>query len=240
MPTEARRLPVLDAAEAVSRMPAGIAAWTTTRANGSFGLGSDEPVGAVMGRWAALQQDLTLLGVTRLASAHQVHGATVQVHDGGWQGWLRGAAADGHVTTARGTAVAVTVADCTPVFVWHPGGAIAALHAGWRGTAARILDRGLDQFDALGFPADECEVYLGPSICGACYEVGPEVFEAITGRASPGKGCLDVRAVLADQAAKRRVRDLRSDPGCSLCDQSRFFSHRGGDAGRMLGLVALL
>ena len=233
-------MPVLDAAEAVPQMPDGIAAWTTTRANGSFGLGSDEPVGAVMSRWAALQQDLAVLGAGRLASAHQVHGPTVLEHDGGWQGWLRGAAADGHVSVVRGTALAVTVADCTPVFVWHPGGAIAALHAGWRGTAARILDRGLDRLEALGFPADECEVYLGPSICGACYEVGPEVFEAITGRPSPGKGCLDVRAVLADQASSRRVRELRTDPGCSLCDKSRFFSHRGGDAGRMLGIIALL
>lgn len=230
---------VLEQSVAVPGLPSGIRAWTTTRAVGSFGLGSDEPVGHVMGRWTALQQDLAAHGVERIASAHQVHGADVLVHRDGWRGWLRERAADGHVTAVRGTALAVTVADCTPVLVWHPSGAVAALHAGWRGTAAGILDRGLDRMGELGFPAEECGVYLGPSICGGCYEVGPEVFQALTGTNTGGKGLIDVRAVLVAQAHRRRVGELRTDPGCSLCDRDRFFSHRGGDAGRMLGIIAL-
>jgi polyphenol oxidase len=214
--------------------------WTTTRANGSFGLGSTEPVAGVMERWIALQDDLAAVGVTRLASAHQVHGSAVAVHAGGWHGWLRGQGIDGHVTATPGTALAVTVADCTPVLVWHPGGAVAALHAGWRGTAAGILDRGLDALAALGFPAAECGVWLGPSICGHCYEVGPEVLAAVHGTTHTDKGYLDVRAVLLKQAAARRVGQVLMAAGCSRCDADRYFSHRGGDAGRMLGIIALL
>lgn len=231
--------PVLSLAEAVPDLPPGIRGWTTTRANGSFGLGSDEPVHEVMSRWHGLQADLATFGATRLASAHQVHGAGIREHGGGWDGWLRVHGVDGHVTTVPGTTLAVTVADCTPVLVAHPAGAVAMLHAGWRGTAAGILPAGLARLAALGFPASECRVHLGPAICGTCYEVGPEVLEAMHGTSTGQKGYLDVRAVLHRQAREAGVRHLTVDEGCSRCHVSRYFSHRGGDAGRMLGLVTL-
>ena len=229
----------LGSAESVTGMPDGVLAWTTTRADGSYGLGSVEPVGEVMERWARLQHGLAALRIERLATAHQVHGVAVERHDGGWRGWLRLRGVDGHVTKSPGTALAVTVADCTPVFVAHPGGAVAALHAGWRGTAARILDAGLDALGAMGFPADECVVHLGPSICGPCYEVGPEVLSAVYGRPATGKGQLDVREVLREQAWRRGVKQISSSAACTRCHADRFFSHRGGDPGRQLGVIAL-
>lgn len=229
----------LQAAAPVGGLPEGIRGWTTTRQNGSFGLGSPEPVGEVMARWDRLQAELRALGIRRLASAFQVHGAGVQVHGAGWDGWLRGHGIDGHISLVQGTALAVTVADCTPVFVAHPRGAVAALHAGWRGTAAGILPVGLALLEQLGFPARECAVHLGPAICGACYEVGPEVLEAVTGRPAVGKGLLDVRAVLAEQAAGLGVVRLTTDGACTRCHGERFFSHRAGDAGRQLGVIAL-
>lgn len=229
----------LGSAEPVSGMPDGVLAWTTTRADGSFGMGSQEPVGEVMDRWAALQDGLAALHIERLATAHQVHGAVVERYDVGWRGWLRLRGVDGHVTATPGTALAVTIADCTPVFIAHPGGAVAALHAGWRGTAARILDAGLDALGALGFPADECVVHLGPAICGPCYEVGPEVLSAVFGRLTTGKGQLNVREVLRDQAWRRGVHQISTSLACTRCHAGRFFSHRGGDQGRQLGVIAL-
>jgi polyphenol oxidase len=226
--------------EELTGLPDGMRGWVTTRANGSYGLGSTEPVADVMSRWGAMQDELAGLGITRLATAHQVHGAVVARHQGDWQGWLRGQGIDGHFTTTPGTALAVTVADCTPVLVWHPRGAVAALHAGWRGTAARILDRGLDLFEQLGYPPEECGVFLGPAICHDCYEVGPEVLAAVFGTPHESKGYLDVRAVLSDQATARRVASVRTADGCTRCHQDRYFSHRGGDAGRLLGIIALL
>ena len=80
---------------------------------------------------------------------------------------------------------------------------------------------------------------LGPSICGACYEVGPEVLEAVTGTAATAKGLLDVRAILADQANRRGVRDLSISPLCTRHHGDRFFSHRGGDHGRQLVVIAI-
>jgi YfiH family protein len=235
----AEHRPILDHAEPVPGMPAGVRAWTTTRTNGSFGLGSREAVDEVMGRWSALQADLRHDGIDRLACAHQVHGAAVTTHGDGWHGWLRGHGVDGHVTTVPGTALAVTVADCTPVFVAHPGGAVAALHAGWRGTAAHILEVGLGLLGQLGFPSSECVVHLGPAICGPCYEVGPEVMEAVTGRPAQGKGHLDVRAVLAEQAQRLGVPNITISHACTRCHNDRFYSHRAGDPGRQLGLIAL-
>jgi copper oxidase (laccase) domain-containing protein len=113
----------------------GILAFTTGRAAGSFGMQTEEPVREVTARWGALR---ALLGgsATRLATAFQVHGNHVIRHRGDWQGFLRGPDADGHLSAERGTAMAVTVADCVPVFLAHPSGAAAALHSGWRGTPA--------------------------------------------------------------------------------------------------------
>ncbi len=220
-------------------LPDGMHAWTTTRSMGSFGLASLEPAGDVIARWDALTTALQSHGVERLASAAQVHGAVVATHANGWRGWLRLRGVDGHATATAGTALAVTVADCTPVFMWHPRGAVAALHAGWRGTAGRILGVGLELLAAQGFPAEECSVHLGPSICGSCYEVGPEVLEAVHGRPTKAKGLLDVRAVLAEQAERHRVASLTVSRSCTRCDNERFFSHRAGDWGRQLGLIAL-
>ena len=195
---------------------------------------------SVFDRWGSLQAALREHGVDRLACAHQVHGAEVVVHDGEWSGWLRLPGVDGHVTTTPGTAMAVTVADCTPVFIAHPDGAAAVLHAGWRGTAAHILQRGLTALERVGFSSSRAVVHLGPSICGACYEVGPEVLEAVHGTPADGKGMLDVRAVLERQARTLGVGFISATTLCTRCDNEKFFSHRAGDAGRQLGVIALL
>jgi YfiH family protein len=216
----------------------GVRAWTTTAQCGSFGLAGDEGVGVVMQRWSELENALQMIGARRLASARQLHGSVVSVHGGGWTGSLRQQGVDGHVTAVRGTALAVMVADCTPVFIAHENG-VAALHAGWRGTAARILSVGLAALASLGCPADECAVHLGPAICGDCYEVGPEVIQAVTGQPATGKARLDIRAVLAEQACARGVRTVTTSRWCTRCGGGRFFSHRGGDAGRQLGVILL-
>ncbi|MDQ6612377.1 MAG: polyphenol oxidase family protein [Gemmatimonadota bacterium] len=230
----------LPAAEPIEGITiAGVSGWTTTVSNGSFGLGSGEPVDAVMHRWATLQHELADLGARRLATGVQVHGDSVTTHGGEWWGWLRQRDIDGHATKVRGTALAVTVADCTPVFIAHPT-AIALLHAGWRGTAANILQRGLEAMMQLGCAPDECQIHLGPSICVGCYEVGPEVIRAVTGRPASAKGFLDVRQVLAEQAGSFGVRIITTSAWCTRCGGGRFFSHRAGDTGRQLGILALL
>jgi YfiH family protein len=214
----------------------GVTAFTTTRLVGTFGMNSTEPVSDVMGRWSALRKELHPFG-SRLATAGQVHGNRVLVHDGEWRGWLRGEEADGHFAPSRGTAVAVSVADCVPVFVAHPHGPVLALHSGWRGTAARILEAGLAQLHQSGFDLDDARVHLGPAICGKCYEVSAEVYAQLTGR-DPGKPTpVNLRAILTDQARAAGVRRITVSDQCTRCNNDRFFSHRVGDTGRQLGVI---
>jgi YfiH family protein len=212
----------------------GVRAFTTTRAAGTFGTSGDEPVRVVMDRWARLRAEL---GVGRLATAGQVHEARVIVHDGDWQGWLRVDAADGHVAPGRGTALAVTVADCVPVLLAHPSGAVAALHSGWRGTELNIASEGVRHLARHGAPARELRAHLGPAICGRCYEVSPEVHARLTGRIVAGPTPVDLRALIADQLRALGVRRIAVSESCTRCDQERFFSHRGGDAGRQLAVI---
>lgn len=214
----------------------GIVAFTTTRVTGSFGVLTDEPVRDVMGRWSALRHELRSSG-PRFATAHQVHGATVLIHHPSWEGWLRADDADGHLSVERGTALAVTVADCVPVFIAHPSGAIALLHSGWRGTASRIVERGIEAFGTRGLAASELRVHTGPAICGKCYEVSADVYAQLTGT-NPGKPTpIDLRALIADHARAAGVREISSSPRCTRCDNDRFYSHRAGDAERQLGVM---
>lgn len=213
----------------------GITAFTTSRAAGSFGLVSEEPVRDVMGRWAALRR--ALAPAPRLASAHQVHGSRVVSHGDAWEGWLRADDVDGHATTHRGTALAVSVADCVPVFLAHPSGAVALLHSGWRGTELRIVERGIEALAQRGVPAGELLLHLGPAICGKCYEVSAEVHARLTGR-DPGKPTpVDLRALIADHARAAGVRHITTSPLCTRCDNDRHYSHRAGDPGRQLGVI---
>ena len=214
----------------------GIDAFTTTRDTGSFGTGTDETVAEVMGRWEALSR-FVAESAPRFATARQVHGKRVITHSTDWSGWLRSDAADGHIAPRRGIGLAVTVADCVPVFIGHPSGAAALLHAGWRGTAAGILDVALRDLRGAGLAAGDLRVHLGPSICGSCYEVSPTVYQTLTGRTVDSPTSVDLRQVLAHQARREGVRQISLSPFCTLCHQGRFFSHRGGDPGRQLGVL---
>ncbi len=215
----------------------GIRAFTTTRAAGTFSLSSTEPVNEVMGRWTALQADLHDVA-RRLVSIRQVHGDRVLVHTGGWDGWLHSGEADGHIASERGTALAVGIADCVPVFIAHESGVVGLLHSGWRGTAARITAKAIDAFGRYGIAAAELAVHLGPAICGRCYEVSAEVREQLTGQPTIRPGNVDLRSLIAEQASTAGVRRVTVDASCTRCDNDRFFSHRAGDAGRQVAVIA--
>lgn len=214
----------------------GVVAFTTTRARGSFALQSRESAADIFGRWSALANELRPLA-TRLATAHQVHGAGVVVHDGTWQGWLREPEGDAHVALRAGTALAVSVADCVPVFVAHPGGAVAIAHSGWRGTVTNVAVRTIERLAGAGLAPHDLVVHLGPAICGACYEVSPDVHARLTGRAVPRPTPVDLRAIIAEAVRGAGVSQVTVSPWCTRCHNDRFFSHRCGDEGRQLGVI---
>lgn len=215
----------------------GVTAFTTTRAAGDFALADPTPAADCVERWESLAASLESVA-TRLASARQVHGTDVLLHTPDWLGWRRAHGADGHLTTARGSALAVTIADCVPVFLAHPSGPIGLLHAGWRGTADRIVPRALTQLSAAAVDVTQLHVHLGPAICGRCYEVSPDVFERLTGWTTIRHRQVDLRALLAEQAKEHGVARVTASPYCTRCDNDRYFSHRAGDVGRQVAVIA--
>jgi YfiH family protein len=221
----------------------GVVAGVTTRGHGfSLGLWSQEPVGQVMTRWRAFRAAQRRVFPAQVLS-HQVHGTEVRWHDriadGG--GWLVLDGVDGHATSAPGLLLTITVADCIPVYLAVPEkGAIALLHAGWRGTAGRILERGVEVLKRQAFAvARDIVMHCGVGICGSCYEVGSEVAERLGMPAGEGTSHVDLRQVLAVQAADLGIREITISPWCSAHDRAEFFSHRasGGADGRQVAYL---
>jgi YfiH family protein len=215
----------------------GITAFTTTREAGSFLLTAATDLDAAAARWKGMISELFGEAPPRLAYAHQVHGADVITHRDGWTGWLRCAAGDGHFTTAAGTAMAVTLADCVPVFIAHPSGAAAILHSGWKGTERAITSRGIARFVEHGFAASDLSVHAGPAICGSCYEVSPDVYGRLMGQSVDRPTPVDLRMLIADQARAAGVTGVTVSELCTRCHNSQFFSHRAGDEGRQVGVI---
>ncbi len=160
---------------------------------------------------------------------------------------------DALITRVRGIALRISVADCVPILICHErAGAIAAVHAGWRGTLAGVLPAAiralLDRFDA---DAAALRVALGPAIGPCCFEVGEEVADAFR-RADPGtRSCvleedgrprIDLIAVNRMQAAAAGVPEsaLHSIDLCTMCRADLLESHRRdrGRAGRMAAIIA--
>jgi YfiH family protein len=156
---------------------------------------------------------------------------------------ILGPDADGHLTSSPGVLLAVTVADCVPVFLVDPTArVVGVLHAGWRGTVVGVLDRGIEMLNAeFGSQPGDLHVHLGPAICGECYEVGPEVHTAM-GLPDPGDARpIDIRSHLAAAAVGVGIEESRltQSAWCTLCGDSPFFSHRRGDAARQVGFLGI-
>lgn len=213
---------------------------TTGRGEGApfdLGLFGTAPVGPVLRRWGALRE---AAGMPAAVHAHQVHGAGILAHDRPLgPGLLITEGVDGHRTGAAGILLTVSVADCVPVFLVAPRTRrVAMLHGGWRGTAAGIVPAGIR--DLGGDSPGDLHVHLGPAICGGCYEVGPEVHEALGLPVPPTNTPADIRAVQARQAIQAGVPagQVTASAHCTRCGDG-FFSHRAGDPERQMGVVGI-
>jgi polyphenol oxidase len=180
------------------------------------------------------------LGLSGLARGYQVHGTRVMLAA---EPTPAAAAkdelhrADGQATAVTGLGAMVLVADCLPVALAAPG-AVAMLHAGWRGLAAGVLEEGVQTLRALTGERD-IEAVLGPCAGPCCYEVGPEVRAAL-GRSGGSETTVDLAAIASERLRAAGVSDARRLGACTICDE-RFFSHRreGERAGRQAGVVWL-
>jgi len=221
----------------------GVVAGVTERgAAGDYSLGlwSGEPAGRISERWRAFRR-WHAPRFPAVVMAHQVHGTDVRVHGPQAPGWHVGDGYDGHVTVQPGVLMAVTVADCVPIYLLDKRSrGLGLLHAGWRGVASGMLEAGLAAFCRhTGAMVQDVAVHFGVAVCGQCYEVGPEVAWAVRGASSGTNERLDLRAALGARARRLGLADVSTSPLCTACDATRFFSHRGskGDGGRMVAYL---
>jgi len=185
-----------------------------------------------------------------LVTRTQVHGARVGVFGGFGE---ERPECDALISTRPGLGVGVVVADCVPLLLADPeSGLCAAVHVGWRGLVAGVIEAAVGRLAALGAESVGLLAAVGPAIGPCCCEVGPEVAGAL-GRAYPG----ECGAWLSGGGPRPRLNLPRAsevilvrlgvDPAnivsaglCTRCHTDRFFSYRaaGGVTGRMLAAIA--
>ena len=157
--------------------------------------------------------------------------------------------ADASWTASQGLGLAVLVADCIPLLLTNQDGSlVAVVHCGWRGTVAGIVEATVD---ALPEAPDRLIAWLGPGVCGGCYEVGVDVRDAldieerqaVLVEDGPGRGdprwLMDLPALVETRLRRSGVRRTVASSLCTMCDR-RFYSYRrDGRTGRFAALIWL-
>ena len=203
--------------------------------------------------WNAVAQ---AFGITpdRLVTVNQVHGdAIVAVDEQNYAG-LRTAEADGLITNARGIAIGIETADCVPILLIDPiTPAIGAVHAGWRSTVQKIVQKAVKQMqDEFDSDPSRMIAAIGPAIGPECYEVDEPVMgpvqanfpfwnEVALSRGNDKWGLdlvkLNRRELVQIGLAEKNVHSLGM---CTSCRKDLFYSFRvEGRTGRMLSAVML-
>ncbi len=196
----------------------------------------------------------------RLVRPRQVHGRTVVFLPRGSAGGPfadgRRPEADALITDDPAFALAVQVADCVPILMADPRtGAVAAVHAGWRGTVVSVVRAAVEALvERCGSRAADLVAALGPSIGPCCYTVGPEVVDGFRAaghaeetlgrwflRGADARIRLDLWTATRDQlVASGVVPDrVRTVGLCTAHDTTRFHSYRaeGSGTGRMAAVI---
>jgi YfiH family protein len=250
-PAAPARLALIDPQWAVSPR---IHACTTTRAGGSStgayaGLNlathvGDEPACVARNR-QRLRAALKL--PAEPVWLEQVHGTeVVEIGAGGVLDSTP--CADASLTRVPGLVCAVLTADCLPVLLCERHGrAVAAVHAGWRGLLAGVIERAVAR---LAQPPEHIAAWLGPAIGARAFEVGDEVRAAFL-TADPaaddafkpslgGRWLADLYHLARQRLHQVGVRAISGGELCTFSDQERFYSYRrDGRTGRMASLIWL-
>ena len=145
---------------------------------------------------------------------------------------------DGLITNTPGTALAVFTADCTPILLWDSvTGAVGAVHAGWRGTAADIAGKAVAAMaDAFGSKPKHIHAAIGPNIGQCCFETGREVPDALVDtfgeevkpyiRVANGKYYVNLKEINALALRRRGVENIEISGECTMCLPDLYWSHR--------------
>lgn len=193
------------------------------------------------------------LGIDRRQSVspHQVHSANVHLVGPAHAGTVQ-SNTDGLLTLTPHLAIFFRFADCVPLFLFDATHrAVGIFHAGWQGTARNVTGAAIAAFaHHAGSRPRDLWAGIGPAIGPCCYEVGPEVADAVT-RVSPdtaqlvesrnGSLYLDLPGAVHAQLAAAGVEQIEMSGLCTACHTDEWFSHRAehGRTGRF-GAVAML
>ncbi len=175
------------------------------------------------------------------AKLHQAHGAAVVRVD------APGHCGDGDalVTGQPGLWLEIRTADCVPLLIADPVlRVVAAVHAGWRGTEARIVEATVAALAReWGSRPGDLRVAIGPSIGGCCFEVGEDVAAHFVGhitRTAP-RPCVDLVSANREQLAAAGVTSIDALGLCTVCEPDRFHSfRRDKGTGRMVAAIRLV
>jgi YfiH family protein len=218
------------------------------------GLGSKDDPAAVAQNRARIAAALAV-APDHLLTAYQVHSARAARVSGPWGASPR-PEVDGLATTTPNVAVAALAADCAPILLADAEArVVCAVHAGWKGALAGVLDAAITDMIAAGAHAPRIVAAIGPCIGQTSYEVGPEFqaqFVAASGAFAaffaPGAGdrlLFDLKGFCAARLAGAGVTAVDILPHDTCADPENFFSnrraHKAGepDFGRNLSAIVL-
>jgi len=161
--------------------------------------------------------------------------------------------ADALVCDVPGLAIGVVTADCLPVLIAAPSGAVAAAHAGWRGLATGVLAATVAALREIAPDADRAVAVIGPHVAASCYEVDEPVVRGLAARfgdaveaamreSRTGHWKIDLARLARldlERAGLASDRIAAFADACTACDPDRFHSYRrdGPSAGRLIHFV---
>lgn len=157
--------------------------------------------------------------------------------------------ADGIITDVKGITIGILTADCVPVLLFdRKKRVVAAVHAGWKGTASKILAKAVEiMIERFESRPQDIAAAVGPAIGPCCYEVGEEVVAAVGHREGVAvqhgnKWYVDLPKANLLQLQYAGVTDIDLADICTSCRTDLFFSHRGekGKTGRQLSFISLI
>ncbi len=222
----------------------------------NLGTGTNDSPHSVEGNRSLLTRSFGV-ETERLVTVTQVHGTDLLVIDSPNPdySYFQKLEADGIVTNQPGVMIGVCVADCVPVLLLDPvKGVAAALHAGWKGTAAGICRKGVDAFiNLFGSEPQDILAAVGPAIGPCCYEVDKPVAEAFRAGGHDWDAVATIKDMARWQLDLARAnalqlgaagipeRNIETAGQCVSCAPEVFFSYRrdGGETGRQLGFIML-
>ena len=145
---------------------------------------------------------------------------------------------DGLITNEPGAALVIFTADCTPILLHDPvTGAVGAVHAGWRGTAARIAAKAVEAMGKeFGSMPSDIRVAIGPNIGQCCFETDGDVPQAMVDafgedaaayiRQKNEKYYVNLKEINALALRRAGVEKIDISTDCTACQNRRFWSHR--------------